>query len=98
MAYALATAGVFGWFGYSILGSVPYLVTHLYASGVLAVHAAGRGQVRAALEAAVNLALPGLIFAVLYYRIAGVLWPAARKLGARCARSLRRADGKIPAV
>jgi putative peptide zinc metalloprotease protein len=99
VAYAVATVGVFGWFGYSILSSVPYLVTHLYASGALAAHAAARGQAKTALEAAVNLALPGLIFAVLYYRIAGVLWPAVRKLGARCARSLRRrADGKIPAV
>jgi len=99
VAYALATIGVFGWFGYSILGSVPYLVTHLYASGVLAAHAAARGQVKTALDAAVNLALPGLIFAVLYYRVAGVLWPAARKLGARCVQGLRRkADVKGPAV
>ncbi len=90
VAYGLAAFGVFGWFGYSLLSSLPYLISHLYASGVLAVHAAARGQVTGALRAGAGLLLPTLIFAVLYYQIGGMLWPVLRKLGGRYASRIRR--------
>lgn len=89
-AYAAAATAVAGWFGYTMLRSVPYLLTHLRGTAALAARAVERGQAGTALTAAVRLVLPALIFAMLYYRLAGLAAPAVRLLARRLAHRARQ--------
>jgi hypothetical protein len=95
-AYAAGAAAVAGWFGYIALSSLPSLLTRLYSTALLTVRAAEQGRAETAVTAAIRLALPALIFALLYYRLAGLAAPAVRVLASRLTHGVRP-TGRRPA-
>jgi putative peptide zinc metalloprotease protein len=96
LRFVLAVYGILmllfvGWFGYNLAIMLPYIFSHLYPTGVLVFHAAGQGDMGKALRAGVDLLLPLAIFAMMYYRVMVMLWPAVQRLVARFVRPSRPA-------
>lgn len=78
--YAIGMALFFGWFGYNLVIMLPYLAGHIQAEGTNMIGAAGRGNAGEALRSGLGFVLPVAIFAIIYYRMSAIFWPAARKL------------------
>ena len=81
-----------GWFGYNLAIMLPYIISHLYPTGVLMFHAAGKGDAGKALRAGLDLLLPVAVVAMMYYRMMVMLLPAARRLAVRLLRPSRSAS------
>ena len=81
--YAIGMAAFLGWFGYNLVLMLPYLVEHVQAEWELMVSAAGRGGAGQVLRSGLGFVLPVAVFAMIYYRMSAIFWPAVRKLGGR---------------
>jgi nitrate reductase NapE component len=96
--YAVLMVAFIGWFGYNIAIMLPYIVSHVYSTGVLMVHAAGNDRPAQALRAGLDVLLPVAMFAAMYYRMVIMAWPALQKLALRCSGILRAAGKSAPAA